>query len=626
MCGICGTVGLANQDLLKKMCQAMRHRGPDDEGYFIDTDIGLGMRRLSIIDLDTGHQPIHNEDESIWIVFNGEIYNFQELRESLKKQGHQFYTRTDTEVIVHLYEQFGEDCVNYLNGMFAFAIWDKKKARLFIARDRLGVKPLYYALNNGNLIFASELKSILEYEKISREINREAIDCFLNFLYIPAPLSIFKGINKLLPGHTLTFQHQSLTIKRYWDLKIVKNNNTREEFYTESLYSLLKDAVKIRLISDVPLGVFLSGGMDSSTVVGLMAKLGSQPVKTFTIGYSDRDKSYNEIGYARLIAEHFKTEHREFIIEPDLIRILPKLVWHFDEPFADSSAIPTFIVSQIARENITVALNGIGGDENLAGYPRYIGAYLANYYQRIPLYLRQTIFNLIRPLPESTDSRSLVERAKRFARGGMLSPMARYIDWVSFLRKENKERIYTKEMLKALGNSDAHKMHLQYFQDVDADDFLDKIFYLDVKTYLADDLLFMADKMSMANSLELREPFCDYRLMEFSASIPFALKIKGMNLKYLLKKTTANLLPQEIVSRKKHGFMIPIARWLKDELKDWTSDLLSEANIKKRGYFNYEYIRWMLREHYQGKQNLDDQIWALLILEIWHQIYLDKKL
>jgi len=624
MCGICGTAGFSNQGLLKRMTRQMTHRGPDDEGYFIDNNVGLGIRRLSIIDLDTGHQPIHNENENLWIVYNGEIYNYRELRIRLEQNGHRFYTKSDTEVIIHLYEEKGEDCVQDLNGMFVFAIWDKRSQKLFIARDRLGVKPLYYTLKNGKLLFASELKAILEFEEITREINLEAIDYFLTFLYIPAPLTIFKGINKLPAGYTLIYQSHNLTTRQYWDLHITAVHQRNEEFYYQQLYALLKDAVKIRLESEVPLGVFLSGGMDSSTIVGLMSGLTSQPIKTFTIGYPDKDKSYNELKNARLVARKFNTDHHEYIIRPNLVKILPKLVWHFDEPFADSSAVPTFIVSEIAKEKITVALNGIGGDECFAGYPRYLGVYLADYYQRLPLSLRKIFMLLTRQLPESMDSINLLGRVKRFARGGVLPNIERYISWVSYLQYRQKESLYTPDFFSYLNGSDSRKKHLEYYQNVKTNDFLDTVSYVDIKTYLVDDLLMMGDKMSMANSLELREPFCDYRLVEFAASIPLALKIKGFNPKHLFKKTISNLLPQEIVRGRKHGFMIPIARWIKEEIKVWVEDLLSENNIKKRGYFRYEYVRWMLEQHCQGKQNFSDQIWALLVLELWHQIFVDK--
>lgn len=626
MCGICGTVGFADMGLLKNMCRVMSHRGPDDEGFFIDEEIGLGIRRLKVIDLDTGNQPIHNEDKTLWIVFNGEIYNFKEQRKWLIEKGHKFYTKTDTEVIIHLYEEKGEDCVSALNGMFTFAIWDNSKGKLFIARDRLGVKPLYYSLNNGDLLFASEMKSLLEYDRIQREINLEAIDYFLTFLYVPEPVSIFKGVNKLLPAHTLTYEKGNVSIKKYWDLSFAKQKKLKVGEYSESIYALLKDSVQQRLISDVPLGVFLSGGIDSSAIVGLMSKLNNQQVKTFSIGYSKKDSSFNELDSARLVAEYFNTEHHEFIVEPDLLEILPKLAWHLDEPFADSSAIPTYLVSQVARKHITVALSGIGGDECFAGYPRYLGMKFAQYYQKIPVFARKLAFNTIDKLSESTNSRDVIKWAKRFTRGGLKNAADRYIDWISYLRKEEREKIYSPGMFQYLAGSDSNHFHQGYLQSVEAADFLDKVFYLDAKTYLPGDLLFMGDKMSMANSLELREPFCDYRLLELSASIPYDLKIKGYNLKYLLKKALGSLLPKEILAKKKQGFMIPIGRWIKDELKDMVEDLLSENNIRKRGYFNPEYVRWMLCEHYEGRKNLDDQIWSLLMLEIWHQVYIDKKL
>lgn len=608
----------------------MVHRGPDDNGFYIDENVAIGIQRLSVIDLYTGHQPMGNEDKTIWVVFNGEIYNFKELKQVLEKEGHKFVTRSDTETIVHSYEEYGEECVKKFRGMFAIAVWDKEKKKLFLARDRLGIKPLYYTLVNGNLLFASEIKALLECEEVKRDVDLVGMHYFLTFLYIPTPLSMFKGIKKLPPAHTLSYINGEIDISQYWDLGFSKGKIQREDYYCEQILDLLKEAVKIRLISDVPLGVFLSGGIDSSSIVGLMSEglINQTPtakVKTFSIGYEERFASYNELKYSRLVAKHFGTDHHEFIVKPDAVDLLPKIIHHFDEPFADSSAISTYLVSQVARKHITVALSGIGGDEAFSGYPRYIGLQLARYYKKLPLFMRKNLLlRLTNQLPESTESGDIIGRFKRFIRGGILPADERYLSWVSFFDNEAYNKLFTEELKNELLISDPFKIHKELLDKEWISEFLDRIFYLDVKTYLVDDLLAMGDRMSMANSLELRVPFCDHKLLELSASIPYSLKIKGLRLKYLLKRAVSRLLPKEIITKRKQGFMIPLGSWLQTELKDLTLDLLSSKSIKRRGYFNCDYIQWMLREHYEGRQNLSDQIWALMTLEMWHRIYIDN--
>ena len=623
MCGICGMVGKVDEELVKKMASVLKHRGPDSEGFYFDTEVGLGIRRLSIIDLITGDQPIHNEDKSIHLIYNGEIYNFLELRKSLEKKGHYFYTKTDTEVIVHLYEEYKQDCIKYLEGMFTFALWDKKEKKLLIGRDRIGIKPLYYTFNNREFIFASEMKAILIKKEISKEINFEAIDYFLTYLYIPEPITIFKNIYKLPSGYILIYQNGKITLEKYWDFEIKENNVYKKDYY-ERLYFLLMGTVKKHLISDVPIGVFLSGGIDSSTIVGLMSKLGVKPIKTFTIGYGKQDTSYNEFQYAKIVSNFFHTEHHEIIVKPEIVKILPKLVWHFDEPFADSSALVTFIVSQTASQHIKVALTGIGGDESFGGYPRYIGANLSIFYTKLPLIFRKIVASVVNNLHESTKSRDLVNWAKRFSKGCLFPPFLRYIYWISFIHQEEREKLYSPLFLTHIKKYDVYKIHNEYFEKFSNETFLEKIFYLDMKTYLTNDLLIMADKMSMANSLELRVPFCDHNLLEFCLSIPPEVKIENFNLKSLMKKTVSSLLPEEIIQKRKQGFMVPLGRWLKEDLKNLTLDLLSEKNIKKRGYFNSSYIKEILKQHYQGKSNFSDLLWALLNLEMWHQIFIDR--
>src|SRR3989338_48526 len=630
MCGICGFAGLDDEQLLRRMTSSLAHRGPDEEGFFLARSnemraggIGLGIRRLKIIDLQTGSQPVFNEDKSIVIVYNGEIYNFLDLRGNLERKGHRFYTKTDTEVIVHLYEEYCIDCVKYLRGMFAFAIWDSKNQRLFIARDQIGIKPLYYMEFNSSLLFASELKSILQYEKIHRQTNLQALDLYLTYLYNPAPLIIFDKIHKLLPGHYLLWENGKIKIEKYWDLEVQsKIQNLDKRFYVEKLMDLLKETVENHMISDVPLGAFLSGGLDSSTVVALMSKLTGQPVKTFTIGYGLKDTAFNELEKARIVARKFGCDHHEYILEPRVVELLPELVKYFDEPFADSSMIPTYLVSKVSREKVTVALTGIGGDELFGGYPRYLGAKISLLYEKSPLFFRQFISLLGRNLPETGGSRDWSGRIKRFLLAGTLSFPERYKSWVSFFTSELKDKLYTDYFKSQILNP--MPVIDKYF-DVLNEKSLERLFYTDLKTYLVYDLLCMADRMSMANSLELRVPLCDLNLIEFLARTPFSLKVNGFTFKYLLKKTMAETLPKEILQQKKMGFMIPLNRWISEEMNPLIEEYLSEETIRKRGYFKPEGINWLLEQHRLRKRNFADQIYALLILEVWHRGMEQKK-
>lgn len=641
MCGICGFVGNEDENLLKRMLGVLSHRGLDDEGvYFGETlnvkgeryRVGLGHRRLAVIDLSlAGHQPMSNEDGSIWITYNGEIYNFRKLGEKLKVKGHRFRSKSDTEVIIHAYEEWGVGCVNKLRGMFAFALWDSNDEKLFLVRDRIGIKPLYYSQFQDKFFFASEIKSILQYGGFERSIDHQALFYFLTFLYIPAPLTIFKNIKKLPAGHMLIYKNEKIEIRKYWDLKFSHQSSVTshqkgaiQKYCKEKVYQVMKETVESHLVSDVPLGVFLSGGMDSSTVVGLMSELSPKPVKTFSIGYGREAKSYNELEYARIVAKHFKTDHYEFILDPKVIEILPKIVWHLDEPLADSSAILTYLVSEAAKRHVTVALTGIGGDEVFGGYPRYIGAMLAEYYARIPFQIKKKGSRWVEYLPENSKSRNIPGWIKRFIRAGTLPEDLRYISWVSFLNPSKKEAIFTQEFLSEVGSFDPLGLHQNYYNKLETKDKLKKISYLDTKTYLPDDLLMMGDKMGMANSLEIRVPFCDHEVVEFAFSIPTELKFKGFKLKALMKQAFSELLPPQIIHREKRGFMVPISQWFKKELKPFTLKLLSEENVRKRNILKYDYVKWVLDRHFSGKQNLSDQIWAILTLEIWYRIYIDN--
>lgn len=615
MCGICGFSGDRDEALLERMSGCLIHRGPDSGGKYIDEDIGLGIRRLSIIDLKTGDQPIYNEDKTLVIVFNGEIYNFRELRENLEKKGHHFYTKTDTEVIVHLYEDYKDGCVDFLRGMFAFAVWDKTAKRLFLARDRIGEKPLYYTFQSGRFFFASELKALLENKSLSRQINLESLDYYLRFLYVPAPLSIFKGIYKLLPGHTLVWEDNKIKIERYWDLKLQPAKNLSEEDLAEQIRGNLKEAVGLRLISDVPLGVFLSGGIDSGIIIAMMRQVSGSEIDTFSLGFDKKYAAYNELEYSRLLADYFATDHQEFIVNPEIVKLLPKIVWHLDEPFGDSSAILTYLISHQARKYVTVALSGIGGDELFAGYPRYAAAKASLYYQNLPYFLRFGFSRL-----STKDTRG---RLSRFLRDGILPERERYINWLSVFTDETRKNLYSGSLNAVLEEKKA-AIHAEYFNRTTSLDYLERIFYLDVNTYLPDDLLFMADRMSMANYLELRAPLCDHKLMEFCASIPGNLKVKNFRLKNLLKNSLKGILPGKILRKKKQGFMVPIGEWFKGELKGYLKEILSEENIRKRGYFNPAFVKRMLNEHFEGKRIYTHQLWALLIFELWARRFIDE--
>jgi asparagine synthase (glutamine-hydrolysing) len=633
VCGICGyfTWSKTQQvqpEIIHRMCEIIRHRGPDDEGIYTEKNIGLGMRRLNIIDLITGHQPIHNEDKTIWIVYNGEIYNFQELRESLEKNGHQFYTKTDTEVIVHLYEEKGIHCVDDFNGMFGFCIWDKNKNLLFLARDRIGIKPLHYTQIDNQFIFASEIKSILVHPDVKKEVDLLSLNKYLTFEYIPAPNTIFKGIKKLPPGHILTInRYGEIKIEQYWDINFAHDEkiNKREEAYQEELLFILKDSVKRRLISDVPLGVFLSGGIDSSTVTALMSELVPGQVKTFSIGFED--KSFDESSYARQVARYFATSHYEDILSPNkMIELVPVIAMILDEPLGDASIIPTYLLSQFTRQYVTVALGGDGGDELFAGYPTYQAHRLAYFYEKLPQGLRQGIIEkVINKLPVSTANISLDFQAKKFISGIPYLPEIRNYIWLGSFTPTEKKYLLSKEVYDILKFTDAFEDIKKYLAKADIEILLDRLLYLDMKFYLQEDILAKVDRASMANSLEARVPLLDHRFVEFVAKLPPRLKLNGLTTKYIFKKAVKNLLPKGIANRKKKGFGIPIAKWFKRELKGFVLDVFNESKIKKEGFFNYSYIKRLLDEHFEGRKDNRKQLWTLLVFELWYDKFMRRK-
>lgn len=625
MCGISGTYGFSDKGLLKRMCDVITHRGPDDEGYYTDTEVGLGMRRLSIIDLAGGHQPIHNEDKSIWVVFNGEIYNFLELRAELEKRGHRFYTKTDTEVMVHAYEEYGEGFVSQLTGMFAFGLWDSRARRLILARDRVGIKPLYFKWKEGRLWFASEIKAILE-SGCSREMDLLALHQYLSFAHVPAPYTIFKGIKKLLPGHMLVCADGDMTIRQFWDLSKKPQNGISWKDAKQETFSLLEECVRSHLIADVPLGAFLSGGIDSSAIVGLMAKHSDRPVRTFSLGFEARARHFDELHYARLAAQRFGTEHLEIPVTVDVVKLLPKVIWHFDEPFANDTALILYQLSKEVRQHVTVALAGTGGDEVFAGYPRYIGMKWAEIYALAPRFLRQILADfLTATVSEKVDGRHLNRRLREFVQGGLKSPEDRYISWITYFSEEAKQQLSSDWFKALVGDYDGAMTLRQYLQNPYNDvNYHDTIFYADIKTYLPNDQLEYNEKMSMAHALELRVPFCDHRLIEFSARLPMNLKVRGFKNKALLKETLRGFLPDAIIDRPKLGLHAPVGIWLQSELKPLVANLLSKETVERRGYFRYEAIDNMINLHQIGKRDFSWQLWMLLILEVWHRMYLDR--
>ncbi|MBI4620223.1 MAG: asparagine synthase (glutamine-hydrolyzing) [Desulfobacterales bacterium] len=629
MCGIAGIYnpnGGVDVHSLKEMTNSLIHRGPDEEGYFVDSEAGIafGHRRLSIIDLKTGQQPLCNEDQSVWVVLNGEIYNFLELREELEAKGHHFETNSDTEVVVHAYESFGIDCIKHFRGMFAFALWDKNEKKLFLARDRVGKKPLVYTrLSDGTFLFASEIQAILQHRGISREIDFEAVNYFLSYTYIPAPLTIFKGVFKVPPGHYLTYDGNNIQVQPYWQLHYYPKLQISEEDAIETLLELLKESVKIRLISEVPLGAFLSGGVDSSTVVALMSEFTNGPVKTFSIGFEEQD--FDELKHARRVSKLFGTDHHEFIVKPKALDILPALVRHYGEPYADSSAIPTYYLSKITREHITVALNGDGGDELFAGYDRYLGFKLSSYLDNMPDFFKKMLAYPIETFfPDSINPKSKLRRIKRFFQGIPLSPIERYFRWISIFREEDKGSLYSEDFKGQIRKTSPITLLEPFFNHNNCLDSIDSLLNTDTHTYLPYDLLVKVDITSMANSLEARSPFLDHVLMEFVARLPSNFKLHGRQSKYLLKKAFNSQLPSENLHRTKMGFGVPIARWFREDLKDFLSENLLSNTCLKRGYFKPERVQKLVHSHIEGEKDNSFHLWTLLMLELWHREFIDK--
>ncbi len=610
MCGITGKIYfdreiVVSSDELKRMTGVIEHRGPDDEGYYIKANVGLGFRRLSIIDLKTGHQPLSNYNESLWITFNGEIYNFKEQRSILEKKGYKFKTNTDTEVIVNLYEEYGDKCVQYLRGMFAFVIWDERKKQLFGARDRFGIKPFHYYLDKEKFVWGSEIKSISKSIDIDKSIDLESLDYYFAYSYTPRDKSIYKEIKKLQPGSCFIFrpyENRKLSIKSYWNIKFEPDYSKTEEYWKEALYDSLNEAVKMRLVSDVPLGAFLSGGIDSSTVVALMSLNSESPVKTFSIGF--KEEKFNELNYARLLSNKYGTDHHEYIIEPESIELLPKLVSAYDEPFADASAIPTYYVSKFTREYVTVALSGDGGDELFAGYTAY-NKMQSLYNNKVSA--KKLFFYLNKMIPDYMFGKGMT-----YYRSKNKDAIGAYF---CFWKDYERRKIFTKEIQNQIGLNLAEKLKLDLLNEMNGD-FISKMQQLDMQTFMVDGILTKVDRASMLNSLEARVPLLDHKFAELSFKIPSEYKMKGNSKKHILKEAFKKILPKEIISHKKQGFAVPLSVWFKGDLKEYSYDILKNSNYLS-DFLNMNHVEKILDYHQKGIRDYHQKIWSLLFLNEW---------
>ena len=620
MCGICGIChpgGSVERCTVEAMCDSLAHRGPDDYGVHVQGPVGLGATRLSIIDLAGGHQPLCNETGAIWAVQNGEIYNYQALRADLLARGHRLATQSDTEVLVHLYEEYGDDFVQRLHGMFAFAIWDAQRQRLLLARDRLGVKPLLYMQDAGRLIWGSEIKAILR-ANVPRRVDPIALSDYLAFDYVPGPRTMFDGICKLPAGHVLIWDGD-LHVRPYWDVpgKHQETGRNHAEL-RDRLRGLLEDAVQEAMVSDVPVGAFLSGGLDSSVVVALMSRVAQGPVRTFSVGFQER--SYNELPYARMVAEQYRTDHHELIVEPHIEEVIHEIVDHFDEPFADSSAVATYYVSQAARQHVKVVLSGDGGDEIFGGYTIYQADRLAHFYRRLPHLLADGMIpGIVRRLPASESKMSWDLKARRFVERARCDPMTAHAAWRVIFTAEMKERLY------ADGGADHHDSLAAvraFFDGYTDNDLLNRFMYTDTKVSLVDDMLTKVDRMSMANSLEVRVPLLDHRLVEWMSQVPSEFKVRGLRLKYLFKDVARDLVSKKIVDRRKAGFHVPIPGWIKHELRPLIAEQLSPSAIARQGFFDPDYVSGLLDAHRNGRENYSRNIWGLLIFSLWHDRYI----
>lgn len=631
---MCGITGWANIDartpppegakqLLHAMCERMTHRGPDSEGLLVSTGVALGMRRLAIIDLVTGEQPAFNEDHSIAVILNGEIYNYRELRADLKRRGHAFRSASDTEVLPHLYEEYGKEMVQHLNGMFAFALWDATNQRLLIARDRFGEKPLYWGVFDDQLLFASEPKVLLAHPSVRPAVNLNALRQYLSFDYIPAPLSIYEGVHKLPAAHTLTFENGEAKVESYWCLSYKTKQPVPDEREAAAhLQDLLAESVRMRLVSDVPLGVLLSGGIDSSAVTALAVRASSEPVKTFSISFAE--SSFDESSYARRVAKYLGTDHHEERLSSNLAaNLIGDIGSWMDEPFSDPSLVPTYLLSRFTRKHVTVALGGDGGDELFAGYQMYRGHHWAEIYTKLPGLLRRGLIEpAVRLLPVKTKNLSFDYRALKFVTGAKYDLVTRHHVWFGSFTPEQQQQLLTAEAFAA-SDGDIYRDARAMLNECDAESMVERMQNLDTRLYLAEDILTKVDRASMAVSLEVRAPFLDPHVAEFAASLPVDYKLRGGTSKYILKRAIADLVPSFVVRRSKKGFGVPVAEWLKGKLKPLARDLLSPERVRRAGVFNPEYVTRLLDEHERGVANHRKLLWTLLMFELWHESFVE---
>lgn len=629
MCGICGIQSAAGVEspVLHRMLEVIAHRGPDDEGSYLNGSIGLGSRRLSIIDLEHGHQPICNENGSVWIVYNGEIYNYRELRQELLQKGHIFRTDTDTEVIVHLYEELGERCVEKLNGMFAFAIWDEAAQKLLLARDRLGQKPLFYAFDGEAFLFGSEIKAVLAARTEPPQVDYEALHHYLSLRFIPPPQTLFRGIQKLPPAHVLVYTGGNIRVTRYWDVSFEDKLGLSDAEYLERLQASLERTVESHLISDVPVGAFLSGGMDSSMMVALMARQSETPVHTFAVGVEEQ--VFNELPYARAVADHCQTRHTEAVVRADIVTLLPRMIWHLDEP-SDPIAACQYYAAQLASRHVKVVVGGDGGDELFAGFDRYKAVGLVGYYARVPAFIRSKLIGmLLRQIPEDFAYKSLTQQM-RWAHflSDYPEQADRYAQATLFFRFSDAEKraLFSEDMWGQVGHLRSADVIADQYRRAPAKDPIDKMLYADMVTRLPEHSLMLTDRMTMAHGLEARSPFLDHTLVELMAAFPISLKIRGRETKYILRQMGKRYLPESILQRKKQGFMFPVAYWFRDELAGYLRETLLDSHLVKTGLFRRETVLQLIDEHQQRRADHHVRLWMLLNVELWHQLFIRQPL
>lgn len=625
MCGIAGMIGgsgyYADGRVLLAMADAMRHRGPDAYGEYVKGRVALATRRLAVIDIVGGQQPMSNEAQTVWVAFNGEIYNHAELRGQLIEKGHQFATASDTEVIVHAYEEYGAEFPRILRGMFAIAVWDARRDELLLVRDRLGVKPLLYSVVGSELVFASEFEAMLEHPRVSRDIDLEALDQYLSLMYIVAPISAYRSIRKLEAGHILRWHDGAVAVQKYWELRHLPKLDVSEEEAADNVIELLSEAVRLREVADVPVGAFLSGGIDSSIVVALMTQLSTtRRVKTFCAGFDERE--FSELRYSRRVAEALGTDHHEFVVRPDVAAVLPLLIERYGEPFGDSSAVPTYYIAREARKFVTVALNGDGGDEAFGGYSRYTAMLVAEKYQRLPRLLRRVLDDGVRVLPVRLPNRTRAADFRRFLRSASGEPLARYRGWSSVIPDDWKEVLYTPEFRLRTREFGTRSTFAEYFEA--ADDPVDGAIAADTAVYLPNDLLVKADIATMAVSLEARSPFLDHKVMEYAVRLPRTLKVRGLVTKYLLRKRILPaVVPDADPTRRKMGFVLPISHWLRGSMRPFLYETLLSDRLGRRGLLRPAAVRRLVRDHVEGRRDLGNALWALLVLELWFQRFID---